>query len=279
MIVEANNLTDALYNVCHTMLTTEADELGWIKGTPCVYDNMVRADSMEYDLDVGRDLWLTNRRFPKLTYDYIDFDAYEDFLARCEYIYNGAAKRGVITTMACRQHGKRYGLNSVQYAHGNCLLAFTFRGGKGAAQPTLGMHSRVAYPGYMGAMDLCLAYVIAGEIAERVGAIREDFGFTWFSDSFQWRGMYELAYMYSVGLDKFIDLEDTHLDDDYPCIAKSRRELRYFQRTTVDQQKFAVRERFKRRFDRHVAGDYMDRVPVDSLNLDGLRRRARRGRV
>jgi hypothetical protein len=86
------------------ILLARRDELSWHQGiTTAIYDNMLSCDSMEYDFDVGRDLWLTKGRFGKLQRDYLDLELFDQFLGKCKNVHT--SKRGPVTQMTCRLHG------------------------------------------------------------------------------------------------------------------------------------------------------------------------------
>jgi hypothetical protein len=103
---------------------------------------------------------LLRARFTILQRDYLDLRELELFLDRCKSIGLGEAKRGVVTQMFAKQHGRR----DKKYRWGNCMLGWSFRGGNKYEQPTLTMHSRVSYIAYIGGADLALCYVLAREI-------------------------------------------------------------------------------------------------------------------
>jgi hypothetical protein len=139
------------------------------------YDCLLSCDSMAFDFDMGRDLWLTKSRFTILQRDYLDLYNLETFLRRCKDIGTGASKRGVITQLFAKQHAMR----EKKYRWGNCMLGWDFRGGTRDQPPTLTMHSRVSYVAYIGGLDLALCHVLAREIGKKVGAEPEEFAFRW----------------------------------------------------------------------------------------------------
>jgi hypothetical protein len=119
-------LTELWHKSAQSQLFAKADQLDFIASIDTVrYDNVLRCDSMEFDFDMGRDLWLTRGRFTILQRDYLDIRQLDQFLDGCEAIGLGEAKRGVITEMACRQHKRA----DKKYRWGNCMMGYTFRGG------------------------------------------------------------------------------------------------------------------------------------------------------
>src|SRR5262245_41118963 len=66
------------------------------------YDNTLAADSMAYEFDLGRDLWLTKHRWTVLVRQYLDPSETARFLTKAAEIGLGEGKRGVVTSMFCR---------------------------------------------------------------------------------------------------------------------------------------------------------------------------------
>src|SRR5438105_2127142 len=139
------------------------------------YDNVLSCDSMAFDLDMGRDLWLNKQRWTKLVRDYVEKDELLRFIRKSTELAHGDGAKGACTTMFAR-NVERF---SKRHRWGNCMLAFTYRGNIRRETPTLVLHSRVSYIAYIGGLDLALAHVLARTIGKRVGVAPEDFAFRW----------------------------------------------------------------------------------------------------
>jgi hypothetical protein len=237
---------------------------------------------MTYDMDVWKDLHLTKSRFPTLQRTYVDPDIYDAFTKRC---HNSVKERGSVTQMPSVDHGPR-GINRTKktgnYAHGKCILGWTFMVHPGTKQPILSMHSRVSYVSYMGALDLALSYHMAKELGEELGFGVEDFGFRWYCDSFQFAHMQSVSYVWNrKHLRDAIKDEVKWPDDEYPTVKLMRKTVREFIRKrkegfTPEQEKFAQLMRYRRRWESRVDkdGKWPD-IPVNSLDLSALRRPTR----
>lgn len=269
-------LTDLWHKSAHKMLFMSADELDFIASidTMC-YDNVLRCDSMAYDFDAGRDLWLTKSRFTVLQRDYLDLYELESFLDRCESIGLGEAKRGVVTEMPCRRHARA----DKKYRWGNCMLGFTYRGGNKHERPTLALHSRVSYIAYIGGLDLALAHVLAREIGQRVGCNVEDFQFRWYVDSLQFHGFKSIPYLFRFGLDDVLaEANPRYPDEEYPTIKLVRKWWIQMQRKreqgiSHEEEKYGPFKRIRKRYAQYLDGPQMDSVPIESLTFDPLRAR------
>lgn len=270
MIGQFDDMTRLWHRAAREVLFADREKLDrWTGLTTMIYDNFLAAKSMEFDFDVGRDLWLTKSRFPKLQRDYIDFDRLRGFLDRSEAIATNAARRGVITQMHCKDATTKSG--EQQHSWGNCMLAFTYHGGKKWSQPTLGLHSRVTYIGYLGPMDMALAYVIGKKIAERTGIEVEEMAFRWYIDSLQWHGLKSVPYVISHGLQERVEDDEKYPTHQYPSVGATRRSMRGLQKRydedSAEHIKYGPARRMNMRFARFNDDNPVPHVPLSELNL------------
>lgn len=236
------------------------------------YDNLLACESMAFDLDLGRDLWLNRSRWTRLVRQYLDPSETARFLDRSADIGLGEGKRGVVTQMPCasvRREAKKH-------RWGNCMLGFTYRGlrnGKFDERPTLAMHSRVSYIAYIGGLDLGLAHVLAREIGRRIEVPVEEFRFRWHVDALQFHGFKSLPLLYRR--EYIRDLEDPELRTRYPTIKLVGRWWDQVVREheaglPLAAQKYGPLRRIRRRYEEYVSGDFLPKVPVSSLDLSKL---------
>lgn len=238
------------------------------------YDNLLAAESMAFDLDLGRDLWLNRSRWTRLVRQYLDPSDTATFLDRAADIGLGEGKRGVVTQMPCasvRREAKKH-------RWGNCMLGFTYRGvrnGKFDQKPTISMHSRVSYIAYIGGLDLGLAHVLAREIGKRIEVPVEEFRFRWYIDALQFHGFKSLPLLYRK--DYVRDLETPELRNEYPTIKIVGK---WWDKVVNDteagkpllEEKYGPLRRVRRRYQEYIAEDFLPSVPVSSLNLSPLTR-------
>jgi hypothetical protein len=241
--------TDTLSNLwhkgCDALLYATADQLDWAAGaTTGRNDNLLMCESMEFDFDCA-DIWLTAGRFKKLQRDYLDYEILPQFVERAASMKPLLARRGTVTQMSCRVHGKveRTDGRKENYKWGNCIFGFSFRpvdnrGKRGQPPQTnqagiFSMHSRTSYVSYMGGMDLALSYVLAKAIAEQRGDSVEDYGFRWMVDSLQWYSIKSLAYMSTFGELDALTTEASRAeypDKKYPSIKITRNSFDFMKR-------------------------------------------------
>ena len=273
-----DTLTDLWHKSANRQLFMKEEDLDFVASidTMC-YDNVLSCDSMQYDFDMGRDLWLTKSRFTVLQRDYLDLYDLETFLDRCESIGLGEAKRGVVTTMFCKQHKS----TPKKYRWGNCMLAFTFRGGNKYEKPTLVLHSRVSYIAYIGGLDLALAHVLAREIGRRIGCTPADIQFRWHVDSLQFHGFKSIPYLFRLGLDPVLAAphdDKKYPSADYPTIKLVRKWWgpmvhKHEQGIPPEAEKYGPLKRIRKRYAQYVDGPQMASVPIEQLTFQPLRDR------
>jgi hypothetical protein len=282
LIAHYDTLTDLWHNTAQAMLFAKKDDLDFIASIDTmVYDNSLSCDSMQFDFDLGRDLWLTKSRFTVLQRDYLDLYELNLFLDRCKSIGLGEAKRGVVTQMFAKQHRR----GAKKYRWGNCMLGWSFRGGNKYEQPTLIMHSRVSYIAYIGGADLALCYVLAREIGRRIGKKPKDFAFRWHVDSLQFHGFKSIPYLFRFGLDDILrDDTEEYPSTDYPTLKLVRRWWSVMVQKHEDgvpllDEKYGPLRRIRRRYGEHILDSTHDkgisppRVPIKELTFDALRAR------
>lgn len=239
------------------------------------YGNLLTAESMAYDFDLGRDLWLTRTRWTVLVRQYLDLSEVTRFLQRAQDLGLGEGKRGAVTTMFCKNVARA----SKKHRWGNCMGMFTYRGVRGqdgALRPTLALHSRVSYIAYIGGADLAVAHVLARYISKRIKVPVEEFRFQWYIDALQFHGFKSLPLLYKKKYVK--DLENPKLRAKYPTIKLVGRWWDVTVDLTergvpLDDIKYGPHRRITRRYREWVDGQFQPSVPVSTLSFEALTRR------
>jgi hypothetical protein len=273
MIAHYKDLTDLWHKSAQGMLFAKEGDLDFVASIDTMlYDNVLSCDSMKFKFDLGTDLWLTRTRFTVLQRAYIDPVEYTSFLDRCQEIGEKASRRGVVTQMFAHRHPRA----AKKYKWGNCMMAWTFRGGGGNEQPTLTLHSRVSYIAYIGGLDLALCHVMAREIGARIGASPKDFAFRWHVDSLQFHGFKSIPYLFRFGLDDQLRYDTgQYPSSDYPTLRLVRRWWsvvadEYERKVPLEDQKYGPLRRIRRRYQEHTEGNPLPSVPIKTLKLDKL---------
>jgi len=66
---------------------------------------------------------------------------------------------------------------------------------KALPKPQITLHSRTSYLGYIGALDLSVAWMAAKYLAHEMGMEVEDFSFLWYNEAIQWHNFKSMAWM------------------------------------------------------------------------------------
>jgi hypothetical protein len=246
------------------MLFGHADKLHVASLNVVRYDQLITASSMEYELDVSHELWMTKGRFTGLMRDYLEPEAVEKFIRQSGEL---PPKRASLSQMMCRVKPKTHPL---KYRWGNCILGMTFRSGPGA--PTLSMHSRTTAITRMGGLDLALAHVIGQGVAQERGENVEDYAFTWHVGAVQHSAMGGVPYFYSHGYGKYLDQWRDEFER-FPGLVAMKRQADYFD--DLDRRGivsvFGTRRRIREQRRAYLNGTLKrPAVPLTKLNLDPL---------
>lgn len=234
-----------------------------------LYDNLLQAESMAYEFDLGRDLWLTQQRWTMLLRQYLDLSETRRFVDRAADIGLGEGKRGVVTSMFCKNVARE----AKKHRWGNCMGTFTYRGLR-TDRPTISMHSRVSYIAYIGGLDLALAHVLARYISKRIKVPVKEFAFNWYIDALQFHGFKSLPLLYKREYIK--DMERPELRTKYPTIKIVGKWWDDVVRTTesgipLTEIKYGPLRRVTRRYREYVDEEFLPSIPVAKLTLANLR--------
>lgn len=146
---------------------------------------MAEVDSMEWDFDL-KTSWLTKNRWSMLVRQYIDPQDLETWIGRITSRI-GLKERGmaVMRTKTVKPRGGEATghTNKQTRIWGACMLSFTY---KAKPYPTLTLHSRTSYMGYIAGLDLSVAYVIGKMLAQELGIPVSKMRFVWFNEASQW---------------------------------------------------------------------------------------------
>lgn len=153
------------------------------------------ADSLEWDFDL-KNLWLTPSRWTMMVNQYLDLEAVKVWLAQCMRV--GAKGRGqatLRTNVVRSQGGAINGMtNRERRRWGSCMLAIVY---KALPTPTITLHSRTSYLGYLSALDISVAQKLGTYVGDLVGLKHTDIGFVWQIDSVQYHSFKSLAFLLS----------------------------------------------------------------------------------
>lgn len=191
---------------------TPGQDYDWVHGTEVGLHNVVigcETIAFEYDL---KNLWVPPSRWTMMVRQYIDGVDLSDCLAKIEERmsgpkYGGRKGRGIAVLRTRNVQGKGTGRN-VRRRWGSCMLNLSYRNNP---VPTVSLHSRTTYFGYLALMDVAVARTFANECSAITGTPLQDMQFVWTLDLAQFHGFRSLAW--ALGNDSIRDEMDENVSD------------------------------------------------------------------
>lgn len=192
---QAATLTELHDLLCESLVEAPKNELDVISSVDVqIHNVMAQADSMEWDFDL-KNMWLSKSRWSMMVRQYIDPEKLEAWVNMCTAKI-GNKNRG-IAVMKTNDVKPRGGAatghtNKQTRTWGACMLSISY---KALPHPTITLHSRTSYLGYIGALDLTVAWMCAKTLADALGMDVKDFRFVWMNEAIQWHNFKSLAYL------------------------------------------------------------------------------------
>jgi len=192
---KAYNLTALHENMTKSLVFALGDELDQTSNVDvAIHDVMGYADTMGWQFDL-KNMWLTKSRWTMMVNQYIDADQLVDWI-QLSTAKIGTKGRGIAvmrTKVVKPRGGAATGhTNKETRRWGSCMLNLSY---KALPKPTITLHSRTSYLGYIGALDLSVAWMCAKYLGHELGLKPEDFAFVWHIEAIQWHNFKSLAWM------------------------------------------------------------------------------------
>jgi hypothetical protein len=207
-VVEARTMTELWTRANDSIIWAQADDLAYASSLDSmITDCMGIAREATFDIDIGRDLWVTPSRWNTLCRQYVDPDRLFTWLERVKEVstYNrgivamdmNTVKHQVVTSNA--RASRRKG--------GACMRMVTYRA---FPQPTVTLFSRTSYLGYIGGLDMLLGYKLIETACDMIGdgLKPEEFEFVWMCDTWQFHGFKSMAYIIASGQEPLMKISD-----------------------------------------------------------------------
>lgn len=188
--IHGRTITEVMHTGIRTILNNHTPD-AVLNIETHMYHVLLTAESSEYALDVGKNLWLNRQRWSRLIKEYVPLESLERFIAQAKEIMAGEARQGATANMLFRDPD-RY---EKKHRWGGCLMGATFIGSPAHKErPCLTLYSRTTYIGYMGLLDAAIAHVMARSIADDQG---EAISFRWHITSCQLHCFKTLPFVFS----------------------------------------------------------------------------------
>lgn len=191
----AATMTDMYQQLTDSLIHGTEDTLDLISSVDVqIHDVVAEADSMVWDFDM-KDAWLTKSRWSMMVKQYIDPDELENFIGLATSKI-GIKERGVAvlrTKKVLPRGGAATGhTNKQTRTWGSCMLNISY---KAIPVPQITLYSRTSYLGYIGALDIGVAYMVGKYLARELGVDVSTFKFVWYNQAIQWHNFKSLAFM------------------------------------------------------------------------------------
>jgi hypothetical protein len=208
IIVSAPDMTQLWTNLNDTLLWATEDELSYYSSLDFMFgDVLATADSAEFKLDIGHDVWITPSRWNTLTRQYCDPDRLFLWLERIKEV--STYSRGVIAMdfNTVKHQVVQSNKRASRRKGGACMRMIVYRA---FPQPTISLYSRTSYLGYIGALDMLLAHKLTELAADMIGdGLRvSDFQFRWHLDVAQFHSFKSMAYIFMSNQDAFMKVPE-----------------------------------------------------------------------
>ena len=205
-IVHVDTMTDLWQQANDSIIWAHADDLSYASSLDSMISDCVGvADKATFEIDIGKDLWVTPSRWNTLIRQYVDPERLFQWLEGVKQIstYNrgiaaldmNPVQRTVVKSNA-RANRRKWG---------GCMRMATYRA---FPQPTVTLFSRTSYLGYIGGLDMLCAYKLIEQACDMIGdgLKPEQFGFRWMCDTWQFHGFKSMSYIFSSGQDRFMKM-------------------------------------------------------------------------
>jgi hypothetical protein len=168
---------------------TPGSDYDWTHGTEVGLHNVIiGCRSFAWSFDLKR-LWIPPTRWTMMVRQYIDKGELDDCLAKVDDRLIGRG-RGIAVLRTRTVQGRGTG-RGVRRRWGSCMLNLSYRTNP---TPTVSLHSRTTYFGYLAALDVTVAHVFARACGEITGINPEAMQFIWTLDLAQFHGFRSLAW-------------------------------------------------------------------------------------
>jgi hypothetical protein len=170
--------------------TRQGQDWDWHHGTDVGLHNVVLGcDSFDWGFDL-KTLWMPRTRWTMMCRQYIDLNALDQWREIVGDRLAVRGGRGIAVLRTNTVQGRGTGRN-VRRRWGSCMLSLSFRR---TPTPTITLHSRTTYFGYLAAMDITVANALAWEAYHLTGIHPSEMQFVWNLELAQFHGFRSLAW-------------------------------------------------------------------------------------
>lgn len=192
---QASTMTALHEQMINSLVWAKPDELDVISNVDVqIHNVMGYAASMDWQMNL-KTYWLTKARWSMMVRQYLDPEQLQAWIEQCTTKI-GTKGRGIAvlrTNVVKPRGGAATGhTNKETRRWGSCMLTLSY---KAKPKPQITLHSRTSYLGYIGALDLSVAWMAGVYLAHEMGIDVKDISFLWYNEAIQWHNFKSMAYM------------------------------------------------------------------------------------
>lgn len=190
-VIRANTMHEAHDKLAARIQYAHREKVDLVTSMDAVLEHVyLEADSMVYDYDLKR-VWVPPTRWTMMVRQYLDPIAVQQWLDLIEkrLVRGKKAGRPIFRT---RMVESRTGGKGTVRNLGSCMLTLSVTMDP---RPTITMHSRACYIGYLSPLDMAVAYHMGRLAAGVIGIPLEDFRFVWFIETAQMHKFRTIAFV------------------------------------------------------------------------------------
>lgn len=219
----AETMTELHEKICQVLVHSPPEKLDIISSVDVqIHNAMAEAMTMDWEFDL-KTMWLTPSRWSMMCRQYIDPEQLELFIEKITSRM-GPKGRGVAALRTNIVKPRGGVTNKETRRWGSCMLAITY---KSQPAPQITLYSRTSYLGYLGALDMTVAWMVGRYVAEALSLDMSELRFVWYNEAMQFHNFKSLAYLFNS-----IDEDKRALYFD--CLVKHKGEL------TKEQKRYIV---------------------------------------
>lgn len=189
----AESMTDLHEKLCQTLVHSPPEKLDVITSVDVqIHDTMAEAMTMDWDFDL-KTMWLTKARWSTMARQYINPEELEIFLEKITSKM-GPKGRGIAALRTNVVSSRGGTTNKETRRWGSCMLALTY---KSVPAPQITLYSRTSYLGYLGALDMTIAWMVGKYVAKELGLDMGEMRFVWHNEAMQFHNFKSLAYLFN----------------------------------------------------------------------------------
>ena len=271
--LSAPTMHEAHDKLASRLLYSTADHLDFTPGMDGVLEHVyLEAESMTFDYDLKR-VWVPPSRWTMMIRQYLDPEEVQRWLELIDKRLVKSKKPGrpilrledleeyeeELPTLRTQRVQSRKGGKSTVRNLGSCMLTLSITL---TPHPTITLHSRACYVGYLSPLDMAVAYHLGRLAADVVGIPLELFRFVWFIETAQFHQFRTIAFALGDNeqRERFLSGRDT---SERVCWQRSLKHFNKWRKQDEegvlyeDMQKFVSYQRLRKRYHAEVLGyDY-----------------------